>query len=31
LHVTSTLRFLPNVAPGIGGSVGLRYTFGGRP
>jgi len=28
LHVTQTLRFLPNVGFSVGGSVGLRYTFG---
>jgi len=28
LHVTPILRFLPKIRPGLGGSVGLRYTFG---
>ncbi len=29
LHVTPTLHFLPNLEMSAGGSVGLRYTFGG--
>jgi hypothetical protein len=28
LHVTPILRFLPKIRPALGGSVGLRYTFG---
>ncbi len=27
LHMTPILHFLPEMAPSVGGSVGLRYTF----